>query len=51
MSFNFPFGLLLLLAIPVLIIIYIIKNKYKEKVISSSYMCDGHVIYLMGGSP
>ena len=40
MSFNFPFGLLLLLAIPVLIIIYIIKNKYKEKVISSSYIWD-----------
>ena len=40
MSFNFPLGLLLLLAIPVLIIIYIIKNKYKEKVVSSSYIWD-----------
>ena len=40
MSFRFPFGLLLLLAIPVLIIIYIIKNKYKEKVVSSSYIWD-----------
>ena len=40
MSFNFPFGLLLLIAIPVLIIIYIIKNKYKEKVVSSSYIWD-----------
>lgn len=38
MSFNFPFGLLLLIGIPVLIIIYIIKNKYKEKVVSSSYI-------------
>ena len=38
MSFKFPFGLLLLLAIPVLIIIYIIKNRYKEKVTSSSYI-------------
>ena len=38
MSFSFPLGFLLLLAIPVLIIIYIIKNKYKEKVVSSSYI-------------
>lgn len=37
MTLNFPFGLLLLLAIPVLIVIYIIKNKYKEKTVSSSY--------------
>lgn len=40
MSFRFPLGFLLLLAIPVLIIIYIIKNKYKEKVVSSSYIWD-----------
>ena len=40
MSLRFPLGLLLLLAIPVLIIIYIIKNKYKEKVVSSSYIWD-----------
>lgn len=40
MSFRFPFGLLLLLAIPILIIIYIIKNKYKEKVVPSSYIWD-----------
>lgn len=38
MSFNFPFGLLLLLGIPALIIIYIIKNRYKEKVVSSDYV-------------
>ncbi len=38
MTLLFPFGLLLLLAIPVLIIIYIIKNKYKEKTVSSSYI-------------
>lgn len=38
MTLLFPFGLLLLLAIPVLIIIYIIKNKYKEKTVSSSYV-------------
>lgn len=40
MSFNFPLGFLLLLAIPILIIIYIIKNKYKEKVVSSDYIWD-----------
>ena len=40
MSLRFPLGLLLLFAIPVLIIIYIIKNKYKEKVVSSSYIWD-----------
>lgn len=40
MSFNFPLGFLLLLAIPILIIIYIIKNKYKEKVVSSEYIWD-----------
>ena len=38
MTLNFPFGLLLLLAIPVLIVIYIVKNKYKEKTVSSSYV-------------
>ena len=38
MTLLFPFGLLLLLAIPVLIIIYIIINKYKEKTVSSSYI-------------
>ena len=38
MSFNFPLGLLLLLGIPALIIIYIIKNRYKEKVVSSDYV-------------
>ena len=38
MNLLFPWGLLLLLAIPVLIVIYIIKNKYKEKTVSSSYV-------------
>ena len=38
MNLRFPLGLLLLIAIPILIIIYIIKNKYKEKVVSSSYV-------------
>ncbi len=38
MSFNYPLGLLALLAIPVLIIIYIIKNKYTEQVVASTYL-------------
>ena len=51
MSFRFPFGLLLLLAIPVLIIIYIIKNKYKEKVVSSSYIWDLSTKFLKKKNP
>ncbi len=38
MSFLYPLGLLGLIAIPVLIIIYIIKNKYTEQVISATYL-------------
>lgn len=38
MSFLYPLGLLGLLAIPVLIIIYIIKNKYTEQIITSTYL-------------
>lgn len=38
MSFLFPLGFLGLLAVPVLIIIYIIKNKYTEQVIASTYL-------------
>ena len=38
MSFAFPLGLLLLIAIPVLILIYIIKNKYRERTVSSTYV-------------
>lgn len=38
MSFLQPLGFLALLAIPVLIIIYIIKSKYTEQVISSTYL-------------
>lgn len=38
MSFLYPLGFLGLLAIPVLIIIYIIKNKYTEQVVTSTYL-------------
>lgn len=38
MSFAFPLGLLGLIAIPVLIAIYIIKNKYTEQVVASTYI-------------
>ncbi len=38
MSFLNPLGLLGLIAVPILIIIYIIKNKYTEQVIASTYM-------------
>ncbi len=38
MSFLFPLGLLGLIAIPVLIAIYIIKNKYTEQLVSSTYL-------------
>lgn len=38
MSLLYPLGLLLLIAIPVLILIYIIKNKYTEKTVSSIYL-------------
>ena len=38
MRFAFPLGLLGLLAIPVLILIYIIKSKYTEQTITSTYL-------------
>ncbi len=38
MSFLYPLGLLGLLGIPVLIIIYIIKNKYTEQTVSSTFL-------------
>ncbi|MDE5722069.1 MAG: VWA domain-containing protein [Clostridia bacterium] len=38
MSFYYPLGLLGLLGIPVLIIIYIIKSKYTEQTIASTYL-------------
>lgn len=38
MRFLYPLGLLGLLGIPILIIIYIIKNKYTEQVVPSTYL-------------
>lgn len=38
MSFQYPWAFLLLIAIPILIIIYILKNKFKEETVSSSYI-------------
>lgn len=38
MSFYYPLGLLGLIGIPILIIIYIIKSKYTEQTIASTYL-------------
>lgn len=38
MTFLYPLGLLGLIGIPVLIIIYIIKSKYTEQTVSSTYL-------------
>ena len=38
MSFEFPLGLLGLIGIPIVIIIYIIKNKHTEQIVTSNYL-------------
>lgn len=38
MSFQYPYALLVLLAVPVLILIYILRNRYKETTVSSTYL-------------
>ncbi len=38
MSLAYPLGLLGLIGVPILILIYIIKNQYTEKVIASTYL-------------
>ena len=38
MSFVYPLGLLGLIGIPILIAIYIIKNKYTEQTVASTYL-------------
>ena len=37
-NFKFPLGLLGLIGIPVLILIYIIKNKHTEQIVTSTYL-------------
>ena len=38
MSFTYPLGLLALIGIPIVIIIYILRNKYNEQTVSSTYI-------------
>lgn len=38
MTFTYPLGFLALLAIPVLVFIYIIKNRYTEQTVTSTYL-------------
>jgi len=38
MSFNYPLGFLGLIGIPILIIIYLIKNRYVEQTVASVYL-------------
>ncbi len=38
MTFLYPLGLLGLIGIPILILVYIIKNKYTEQTVSSTYI-------------
>lgn len=38
MSFMFPLGLLALIGIPVIILIYILRNKYNEQTVTSTYI-------------
>lgn len=38
MSFLYPLGLLGLLGVPVLILIYLLKNKYTEQTVASTYL-------------
>ena len=38
MSFHYPLGLLGLIGIPIVILIYIIKNKHTEQIVASNYL-------------
>ncbi|MBR1974387.1 MAG: BatA and WFA domain-containing protein [Clostridia bacterium] len=38
MSFTYPLGLLILIGIPIVILIYILRNKYNEQTVSSTYI-------------
>ena len=51
MSFLYPYAFLILLAIPVLIIIYLLKNKYKESTTPSTYLWELSKKFLKKRSP
>ncbi|MCQ2772050.1 MAG: VWA domain-containing protein [Bacilli bacterium] len=51
MYFMFPLGLLGLIGIPVIIIIYIIKNRYTEQTVSSTYIWDVAERFLKNKKP
>ena len=38
MSFQYPLGLLGLIGIPIIVLIYIIKNKHTEQIVTSNYL-------------
>lgn len=38
MSFIYPLGLIALIGVPIVIVIYILKNKYTEQIVSSTYL-------------
>lgn len=38
MNFLYPYGLLGLIGIPILIVIYVIKSKYTEQIVASTYL-------------
>lgn len=38
MSFTYPLGLLALIGVPIVVIIYILKNKYTEQIVTSTYL-------------
>ena len=38
MTFLYPIGLLGLIGVPILIIVYLIKNRYTEQTVSSTYL-------------
>ncbi len=51
MSFLYPLGLLGLIAVPVLIIVYIIKNRYTEQVVPSTYLWELSRKFLRNKNP
>lgn len=51
MTFLYPLAFLVLLAIPILIIIYILRNKYKEGRVSSTYLWEVSQKFLKKKNP